>query len=70
MLILQCNVACFAICLSRRLFSPIFKVSLVFVMGTLDSSCRHVFDDKIVGGCFLGMLELGRGGGGGCSRVW
>ena len=49
-------------CLSRCLFSPIFQVSLVFVLGRLDSSCRHVSGDKIVGGCFQDMLELGGGG--------
>ena len=37
---------CFAGCLSRRLFSSIFQVSIVFVLGTLDSSCRHVSGDK------------------------
>ena len=51
---------CFADCLS-----PIFQVSLVFVLGTLDSSCRQVFDDRIVGGCFQDTLEQGRVGGGG-----
>ena len=61
---LRYNVACFAICLSRRLFSPIFQVSLAFVLGTLDSNCRYVSDNRIVGGCFQDTLELG-----GFSRV-
>ena len=59
MLILHCSVVCFADYLSRRLFSLIFQVSLVFVLGTLDSSCRHVSSDRIVGGCFQNMLEPG-----------
>ena len=59
LLILRCRVACFADCLSRRLFSPIFQVSLVFVLGTLNSSCRHVFGDRIIRGCFQDTLELG-----------
>ena len=62
---LRCSVACFSDCLSKCLFSLIFQVSLVFVFGTLDSSCRHVSGDRIVGECFQDTLELGRGGGGG-----
>ena len=65
LLILCCRVACFLDCLSRRSFSPIFQVSLVFVLDTLDSSCQHVFGDRNVGGCFQVALELGGGGGGG-----
>ena len=64
-MILRCRVACFADCLSRRLFSLIFQVSLVVVPGMLDSSCWHVFGDRNIGGCFQDKLELG-GGGGGC----
>ena len=41
LLILRCSVACFANCLSRRLFSIIFQVSIVFFLGTLDSSFRQ-----------------------------
>ena len=59
MLILRCSIACFADCLSKRLFSLIFQVSLIFVLGKLDSNCRHVSGDRIVGGCFQDMLELG-----------
>ena len=62
LLILRCRVAYFADCLFKRLFSHIFQVSLIFVPGMLDSSCRHVFDDRNVGGCFQDTLEL-RGGG-------
>ena len=47
------------------MFSLIFQVSLVFVLVTLDSNCRHVSDDRIVRGCFQDTLELGREGGGG-----
>ena len=64
LLIPRCKVACFADNLFKHLSSPIFQVSLVFVLGTLDSSCWHVSDDRNIGGCFLGMLELGEGGGG------
>ena len=39
-------------------------MSLVFVLGTLDSSWRHVSGDRIVGQCFLGHAGT-RGGGGG-----
>ena len=71
MLILRCSVAYFVDCLSRRLFSLIFQVSLVFVLGMLYSSCRHVLGNRIIGGCFQDTLELGGGGGGGgVSRVW
>ena len=72
LLILRCRVACFVDSLFRRLSSPIFQVSLVFVLGTLDSSCWHVSGDENVGGCFLDTLELGGGGGGGggVSLVW
>ena len=59
------RVVCFVNSLFRRLSSSIFQVSLVFVPGMLDSSCRHVSDDRNVGGCFLDTLELGGGGGGG-----
>ena len=34
-------------------------MSLFFVPSMLDSSCRHIFGDKNVGGCFLDTLELG-----------
>ena len=65
LLILHCSVACFTDTFFRHLSSPIFQVSLIFVLGTLDSSFRHVFDDRNVGGCFLDTLELRGGGGGG-----
>ena len=61
LLILRCRVACFADSLFRRLSSPIFQVSLIFVLGTLDSSCQHVSGGRNVGGCFLDTLELGGG---------
>ena len=70
MLISSCRVTCFPDCLSRCLFSPIFQVSLVFVSGTLDFSCRHVSGNKNVGGCFQDTLKLGRGGGGGGGVSW
>ena len=41
-----------------RLFSPIFQVNLIFILGTLDSSCQYVSSDRIVGGCFQDTLEL------------
>ena len=59
MLILPCRVTCFADSLFRRSSSLIFQVRLVFVPGTLDTSCRHVSGDGNVGGCFLDTLELG-----------
>ena len=59
LLILRRRVACFVDSFFRRLFSPIFQVTLIFVSGTLDSSCRRVFGDRNVGGCFLDMLKLG-----------
>ena len=59
LMILRCRVACFADSLFRRFSSPNFQVSLIFVLSMLDSSCRRVFGDKNVGGCFLDMLELG-----------
>ena len=62
MLILRRRVMCFAYSIFKHLSSLIFQVSLVFVLGTLDSSFRHISDDKNVGGCFLNMLELGGGG--------
>ena len=65
LLILCYRVACFSDCLSRRSFSLIFQVSLIFVLDTLDSSFQHVFGDKNVGGCFQVTLELRGGGGGG-----
>ena len=65
LLLLRCRVACFTDSLFKRLSSPIYQVTLVFVSGTLDSSCRHVSGDRNVGGCFLNTLELGKGGGGG-----
>ena len=65
-MILRRRVACFADSFFRRcLSSLIFKVSLIFVSGTLDSNCRHVSDDRKIGGCFLDTIELKRGGGGG-----
>ena len=47
--------------LSKHLFSPIFQVHpfSLFVLGMLDSSCWHVSGDRIVEGCFKGMLDLG-----------
>ena len=57
--ILRCRVVCFANSLFRRSFFPTFQVSPVFIPGTLDSSCRHVSGNVNVGGCFLGILELG-----------
>ena len=65
MRVLRCKVACFADSLFKCSSSPTFQVSLVYVRGTLDSSCRHVYGDMNVGGCFLGMLELG-----GFSLAW
>ena len=59
LLILRRRAVCFADNLFRRSSSPIFQVSLVYVPGTLDSSCRHVSDDENLGGCFLDTLELG-----------
>ena len=38
---------------------------MFFALGTFDSSCRHVSDNRIVGRCFQDKLELGGGGGGG-----
>ena len=70
LLILRRRVACFSYSFFRRcLSSPIFQVSLVFVPGTLDSSCRHISGDRNVGGCFLDTLEPGGGGGGGGGGV-
>ena len=63
--ILCCRVACFTDSLFRCSSFPTFQISLVYVPGTLDSSCQHVYDDGNVGGCFLGMLELG-----GFSLAW
>ena len=59
LLILHCKVVCIVDSLFRRLSSPIFQVSLVFVPGTLNFSfrqqeCRRVFS-----------RHVGRGGGGG-----
>ena len=52
--------SCFADSFFRRcLSSLIFQVNLVFVPGTLDSNCQHIFDNKNIGGCFLDTLELG-----------
>ena len=65
LLILRRKVACFVDSLFRRLSSPIFQVSLVFIAGTLDSSCQHVSSDRNVGGCFFGHAKTGWGGGGG-----
>ena len=59
MLILRCRVACFADSLFRHLSSPTFQVSLVFIPGTLDSSCRHVSRDTNVGECFFDTLGMG-----------
>ena len=53
------GVACFVDSLFRRSFFLTFQVSPIFVLGTLDSSCQHVSGDVNIGGCFLGMLELG-----------
>ena len=58
LLILCCKVVCFVDSLFRHLSSLIFQVSLIFVLGRLDSSCRRVSSDKNVGGCFLDTLEL------------
>ena len=57
--ILRCGVACFVDSLFRCSFLPTFQVSSIFVPGMSDFSCRHVFGDVNVGGCFLGKLELG-----------
>ena len=59
LLILRCKVTCIVDSLFKRLSSPIFQVSLVFFLGTLDSSGRHVSDDRNIEGFFLDMLELG-----------
>ena len=59
LLIFRHRVACFADSFFRRLFSLVFEVSLIFVSGTIDSSCRRVFDDRNLGWCFLDMLGLG-----------
>ena len=61
LLILCCRVVCFTDSIFRRLSSPIFQVSLVFVLGMSDSNCRHVSDDMNVEGCFLDTLKLGGG---------
>ena len=58
LLILRRRVACFTNSLFRRLSSPIFQVSLIFFPGILNSSCRCVFGDRNVGGCFLDTFEL------------
>ena len=54
---------CLADCLSRRLFSLIFQVSLVFVLGTLDSSFRQQDRRRVFSG--NARTEGGGGGGGG-----
>ena len=59
LLILHCKVACFADSPFKRLSSPIFQVSLVFISGTVYSSYQHVYGGRNIGGCFLNMLELG-----------
>ena len=61
LLILLCRVACFVDSFFRRLSSPIFQVSLVFVSSMLESSSRRVSDDRNVEGCVLDMLGLGGG---------
>ena len=61
MLILRRRVACFEDSFFRLLSSLIFQVSLIFVLGRLESSCRRVSGDRNVGGCVLDMLGLGGG---------
>ena len=59
--ILRYRVACFTDSLFKCLSSPTLQVSLVFVLGTLESSHRCAFDDKNVERCVLDMLGLGGG---------
>ena len=64
MLILRHRVTCFtcfADSFSRRLFSPNFQVSLIFVSGMLESSCGRVSGNRNIGGCVLDLLGLGGG---------
>ena len=58
---LRCRVLCFADSFFRRLSSLIFQVSLIFVLGRLESSRRRVSGDRNIGGCVLDMLGLGGG---------
>ena len=58
LLILHRRVAYFEDSRFRHLSSLIFQAILVFVPGTLDSNCRHIFGDRNVGGCFLDTLEM------------
>ena len=58
MLILRCSIACFADCLSKRLFSLIFQVSLIFVLGVRFQlpACFRRQDRRRV---FLGHARIG-----------
>ena len=62
LLILRRRVACFEDSFFGRLSSPIFQVSLVFVLGRLESSRRRVSGDRNVGGCVLDMLAFYQSG--------
>ena len=57
--ILCCGVACYANSRFKYSFFLSFQVSPVFILGTLDFNFRHMSGDVNVGGCFLGMLDLG-----------
>ena len=61
LLIHRRGVASFEDSFFKRLSSPISQVSLTFVLGRLESSRRHVFGDRNLGGCVLDMLGLGGG---------
>ena len=63
--VIHCGVECFADSLFKHSFFLTFQVSPIFIPGMLDSNCQHVSSDVNVGGCFLGMLELG-----GFSLAW